>query len=226
MNAKSHTLEILVESRQVEEAVLSIFNTIIFHRLTGKFKYKREGTYSVGTIGMEDVTCDFVDFTYVRVSSRSLVEVVSKHVASFSEELRNRRNELPASTAAISGTISIEFYQKRRNRWPFPDESIPWEIWNLVVTEKLLTSESERQVAQENIGSRLAEKIFCVTEAMNRHDFVPKMPTQSDVDLVFDTSFPDIQPYLFKITYRINTDSNVSVPVSSSVGSTVKRMLR
>ncbi|XP_039255518.1 autophagy-related protein 101-like [Styela clava] len=226
MNAKSHSLEILVESRQVEEAVLSIFHSIILHRSTGKFSYKREGTYSVGTIGMEDINCDFIDFTYVRVSSETLANVVSKHVSIFGEDLRKKRAELSASATTISGTITIEFYQKRRNRWPFPDESIPWEIWNLVITEKLLTTESERQVAQENIGSRLAEKIFCVTEAMNRHDFVPKMPTQSDVDLVFDTSFPDIQPYLFKITHRINSDSNINPPVSASVGSTVKRMFR
>lgn len=30
-----------------------------------KFHYKQEGTYSIGTVGVEDVDCDFVDFTYV-----------------------------------------------------------------------------------------------------------------------------------------------------------------
>jgi hypothetical protein len=33
----------------------------------GKFKYKQEGSYSVGTVGYEDVDCDFIDFTYVRI---------------------------------------------------------------------------------------------------------------------------------------------------------------
>lgn len=31
-----------------------------------QFHYKQEGSYSVGSIGMVDVDCDFVNFTYVR----------------------------------------------------------------------------------------------------------------------------------------------------------------
>lgn len=30
-----------------------------------QFQYKQEGSYSIGTIGLQDVDCDFVDFTYV-----------------------------------------------------------------------------------------------------------------------------------------------------------------
>lgn len=54
-----------VEGRQVDEAVASIFHTVLFHRSLGKFRYKQEGSYSVGTVGYEDVDCDFIDFTYV-----------------------------------------------------------------------------------------------------------------------------------------------------------------
>jgi hypothetical protein len=56
-----------VEGRQVDEAVASIFHTVLFHRSLGKFRYKQEGSYSVGTVGYEDVDCDFIDFTYVRI---------------------------------------------------------------------------------------------------------------------------------------------------------------
>ena len=34
---------------------------------------------------------------------------------------------------------------------------------------------------------------------MNKHEYVPKMPNQSEIDLIFDTSYPDVQPYLFKV---------------------------
>lgn len=54
-----------VEGRQVDEAVLSLFHTLLFHRSTGKFHYKNNDTYAVGTIGFQDVDCDFIDFTYV-----------------------------------------------------------------------------------------------------------------------------------------------------------------
>lgn len=55
---------------------------------------------------------------------------------------------------------------------------------------------------------------------MNRHDYVPKMPSQAELELVFDTSFPDIQPYLFKISYA------TSGPSSPSMGTTVRRLLK
>ena len=58
-----------VEGRQVDEAVASIFHTVLFHRSLGKFRYKQEGSYSVGTVGYLDVDCDFIDFTYVSVCS-------------------------------------------------------------------------------------------------------------------------------------------------------------
>lgn len=54
-----------LEGRQVEEAVSSLFHTLLFHRTLGKFHYKQEGNYCVGTVGYEDVDCDFIDLTYV-----------------------------------------------------------------------------------------------------------------------------------------------------------------
>lgn len=30
-----------------------------------QFRYKAEGSYSVGVVGTEDVDCDYVDLTYV-----------------------------------------------------------------------------------------------------------------------------------------------------------------
>jgi len=38
--------------------------------------------------------------------------------------------------------------------------------------------------------------IFCFS---NKPDYVPKPPHLSELDLVFDTSYTDIQPYLFKV---------------------------
>ena len=38
---------------------------------------------------------------------------------------------------------------------------------------------------------------------MNKHEFLPKMPNKSDLELVFDPSFHDVQPYLFKVSKPI-----------------------
>lgn len=45
----------------------------------------------------------------------------------------------------------------------------------------------------------LAEKVLYIADIMNRHEYVPKMPNQSEVDLIFDTSYIDVQPYLHRV---------------------------
>ncbi|PSN55802.1 Autophagy-related protein 101, partial [Blattella germanica] len=184
-----------VEGRQVDEAVASIFHTVLFHRSLGKFRYKEEGSYSVGTVGYEDVDCDFIDFTYVCCSSDNLDRDLKKEISVFSEALRG--NDGPGS-----GQISLEFFQKKKNRWPFQPECIPWEVWNVRLELIKLNNEHERQVCREKVGDMLTEKILYIAEVMNRHDYVPKMPNQSELDLIFDTNYPDVQPYLFKVNYN------------------------
>lgn len=40
--------------------------------------------------------------------------------------------------------ISLEFYQKKRGRWPFPAECIPWEVWTVKLDILTLNNESGR----------------------------------------------------------------------------------
>lgn len=86
MNCRSEVLEVSLEGRQVDEALLALLHTILLHRSTGKFHYKKEGTYSIGTVGTQDTDCDFIDFTFVRVSSDELDRVIRKAVAEFKVE--------------------------------------------------------------------------------------------------------------------------------------------
>lgn len=72
-----------VEGRQVDEAMLALLHTILLHRSTGKFHYKKEGTYSIGTVGTQDIDCDFIDFSFVRVSSDELDRAIRKAVGEF-----------------------------------------------------------------------------------------------------------------------------------------------
>lgn len=213
MNARTQVFELLVEGRQVEEVALSLFHTLLFHRTLGKFHYKQEGSYSVGTIGYEDVDCDFVDLTYVRCASTALDHHIRREITSFCDILLSTDN-------AHNGQISLEFYQKKRTRWPFQAESIPWEIWTLKVNLITLNNEHERQKYREKAGEILAEKILYIAEAMNRHEYVPKMPNQSELDLIFETTYVDVQPYLFKIAYQ------TSGPANSSVGTTVRKLIK
>ncbi|KAI1229808.1 hypothetical protein IHE44_0010811 [Lamprotornis superbus] len=193
MNCRAEVLEVSVEGRQVEEAMLAVLHTILLHRSTGKFHYKKEGTYSIGTVGTQDVDCDFIDFAY---------------------------DALRSSGSDGMGQISLEFYQKKKSRWPFSDECIPWELWTIKVNVVNLANEQERQICREKVGEKLCEKIINIVEVMNRHEYLPKMPTQSEVDNVFDTSLKDVQPYLYKISYQI-TDS-----LGTSVTTTMRRLIK
>ncbi|KFW74134.1 Autophagy-related protein 101, partial [Manacus vitellinus] len=114
------------------------------------------------------------------------------------------------------GQISLEFYQKKKSRWPFSDECIPWELWTIKVNVVNLANEQERQICREKVGEKLCEKIINIVEP----ESLPKMPPQSEVDNVFDTSLKDVRPYLYKISYQI-TDS-----LGTSVTTTMRRLIK
>lgn len=213
MNARSQIFELAMEGRQVNEAVAGIFHTVLFHRSLGKFMYTGEASYSVSTIGQTDVDCDYIDFTYVCCTSEALDRTIKKEINVFSEQLRS-------SDSSGTGQISLEFFQKKRNRWPFQTESIPWEVWTIRLELINMTTEDERQLCRERVGDMLTDKVLYIAEVMNRHDYVPKMPNQSEIDLIFDTSYPDVQPYLFKFKF------NTTRPNTPSVSNTVKKLLK
>jgi autophagy-related protein 101 len=212
MNARSQIFEFSLEDRQISETLASVFHTVLFHRTLGKFVYSKD-SYSVGTLGTTDIDCDFIDFTYVCCTSPMLDRVIRKEIHDFSEQLRNHESG--------AGQISLEFFQKKRNRWPLPSENIPWEVWTVRLDVLELKNEDERQIYRERVGDMLAEKILYITEFINRHDYVPKMPNQTELDLIFDTSFPDVQPYCFK--FKFSTSSGAP---STSVRSTMQKIIK
>jgi autophagy-related protein 101 len=102
MNALSQEFELTVEGRQIEEAVASVFHTLLLHRAIGKFHYKEEGSYQIGTLGTEDVDCDYIDLTYVRLSSDELTNCLRREVISFRDALRQQDGQR-------NGQIQLEF---------------------------------------------------------------------------------------------------------------------
>lgn len=212
MNARSQTLDLMIEGRQVDEAVSSIFHTVLFHRTLGKFVYTGDAMYSIGSIGYMDVDCDFIDFTYVCCTSPMLDETIKREIGQFSRQLRSNES-------SGTGQISLEFFQRKKSRWAFSNDCIPWEVWTIRLELVNLTNEDDRQHYRELVGDRLSDKIVYITEVMNRHDYLPKTPNQNELGLVFDTSYPDVQPYLFQFKFTTSGPSN------NSVGKTVIKKL-
>jgi len=214
MNVRSQVFEIAVEARQVEEAVASIFHTVLFHRSFGKFTYQDDSSYIIGAIGYEDVDCDYIGgYTYVRAQSPGLDQTLRAELAAFSNDLRRNSGRDQGA-----GQVSLEFYQKKK-RW-IGQEDIPWEVWTVRCELVHLVNEQERLSLQEKVGEMLSDKVMYTAEVMNKHDYVPKMPSRADLELIFDTSYPDVQPYLFKISHA------TSMPTSPSMGTAVRRLIR
>lgn len=78
--------------------------------------------------------------TQVCCSSENLDQTLKREISGFSEALRC--NDGPGS-----GQISLEFFQKKKNRWPFQPECIPWEVWNVRLELIKLTTEHGKYLA-------------------------------------------------------------------------------
>ncbi|VDP04548.1 unnamed protein product [Soboliphyme baturini] len=222
MNAFSQQYEITVEGRQIEEAVASIVHTLFVHRSLGKFKYKAEGSYYVGTLGTEDVDCSFIDFTYVRLSSEEFTCSVDRQISNFRDLLRQSADHSDQNDhGGCDGQLFVEFYEKRRRNWPFGEESVPWEVWALQVHVVHPTSEHGHQQLRESAAEALSDIVFSICRTVNRSQYLPKMPLQSELSLVFDTSFSDVQPYLHHFKHQTK-----NTPLVPSLTSAVQKLLR
>lgn len=157
--------------------------------------------------------CDFVDCTYVRVASDELDKALKKEVIQFRDALRS-------GEGGGCGQISLEFFQRKRGRWLFAQECTPWEVWTIKLEVITLNNEHERQICREKVGELIGEKILYIAEAMNRHEYVPKMPNQSELDLVFDNTHGDVQPYLHKISFQSTG------PAQTTVGNTMRKFIK
>ena len=70
------------------------------------------------------------------------------------------------NNSIFSFKITLEFYQKKKSRWVFKPEEIPWEIWTIKIEQMPLSSENERQFMREKLSDTLTERIFQITEIM------------------------------------------------------------
>ncbi|MFH4979322.1 hypothetical protein AB6A40_006031 [Gnathostoma spinigerum] len=221
MNARSQTFNLTVESRQLKDAVSCLFHTILLHRSVGKFQYSTEGNYKVGSIGIEEVNCEFIDLTYVRVNSPELKRAVQAEIDAFcndaEERLRTaektdgcgtlRHAESSSSLPflafplqVIEARITLEFYQKRKRQWFQPEEQLIWEIWQFNFEVVKLTDNDHFERMRETVADSLSNKVLTICCAINKPQYLPKMPVRTELPNIFDNSFSDCQPYLFRVS--------------------------
>uniref|UniRef100_A0A915INF4 Autophagy-related protein 101 n=1 Tax=Romanomermis culicivorax TaxID=13658 RepID=A0A915INF4_ROMCU len=225
MNAYSQKYELTLEGPQIEEAVakstLSIY--VPTHDIANRIgsdsldtanrilHYASDNEFYIGTLGTEDVDCDFIDLTYVRVNEDQIKRDVHNKIYNFKESLRQREGEK-------HGEIILQFFEKERGR--LLDCVKPWELWILKLTVVRLNSESEHQMYRESVGEALSDIIFSICREINRPRYTPKMPKRQELPQVFDNSYSSFHPYLHKIVYDAANPS-YGIGLSSAVSSTV-----
>lgn len=244
MNFRNHLVEIQCGHRETTDVAQALVHSLIFFRTHGKFNYKHEGSYSIGTLGFEKVDCEYLNFSYIRCASSTLVNRINNRIQEFTDKLNENTH---------SGTLSLEFYTKRPSRWPFNDSKIVWELWNIkmVITTNSIPSTTptnselhhyqQRYSDTARLEDVLSHKLLDIIKTVNSDKCsLPQMPTQPNLDNVFDTSHSELQPYLYNITYKISENvleshsagggasakyNDGNVVTDSSTPSTLKRFL-
>lgn len=126
----------------------------------------------------------------IRCASPSFVDLINKEVKSFVDKLREDRSNQ-------RGQVTLEFYSKKKRGWSFVEDSFRWEFWTVRIDTH--NHQSHRLVHLEEV---LLEKVISIVQIVNSSRiYLPPMPTQQLLTTVFDTNFPDVQPYLFKVSF-------------------------
>ncbi|XP_053212393.1 autophagy-related protein 101-like [Panonychus citri] len=203
MNARSNTFEIKCAGHQINDVVSALFHSILFYRTTGKITYKNDSSYLVGSLGYEDVSCDFIDYSYVRCASPGIIHSLNSNIREFVEKLRESREKV--------GTITLEFYHRKKSAGVlglFFDSQLVWEIWNLKI---VCADEKEARKTDFKLEEVLLDKLVTIIQIVNNSRCItPQMPDRANVDTLFDITFDDVQPYLHRIYHRIGDGPNAT----------------
>ncbi|WKY05945.1 hypothetical protein Q1695_006281 [Nippostrongylus brasiliensis] len=169
MNARQQEYRLSLELRQVNDAVSCIFHSLLTHRSVAKFQYKGDSNYTLGSLGIKEVECENIDLTYVRINSDELTNQLEKEIRPFIAELDD----------TVRASIP-------RRRTPLSSPTL---------TETADDLARMRVSVAESVG----EIVLQLCSSVNRPQYLPKMPTRTELSNVFDSNLTDCQPYLFKV---------------------------
>uniref|UniRef100_A0A1I7ZKR6 Autophagy-related protein 101 n=1 Tax=Steinernema glaseri TaxID=37863 RepID=A0A1I7ZKR6_9BILA len=220
MNARTHNYQLTVELRQVKESVLCFMHTLLLHRTLGKFTYSHETSYTLGSIGMAEATCESIDVTYVHVNSDELKQQLEEKVNGFigdvtvaargiahADSSRIPEGTFTHGTDVLSANVQIEFFTKKKkkgqwqNLFSMGDESAVWEIWELQLDIVKVQENDGLALLREKVSDEMSNIMLSICSVVNRGQYIPKMPHNTDYNTVFDGSISDCQPYNYRILW-------------------------
>lgn len=164
------------------------------------------------------------------------LQTVNRPNASRIRNFSPQRDIAYGGIGSHSGTLTLEFYTRQTGRWPFNDSKVVWESWNLRIVPcssnhnkhnppcwkgrataisqqaaSRLTNRrsiSQEKQSESKLEDFLSQKLLEIIQAVNSDKcLLPQMPSQQNVNTVFDTTHSDCQPYLYDIMYKINENT-------------------
>uniref|UniRef100_W6NGS8 Autophagy-related protein 101 n=1 Tax=Haemonchus contortus TaxID=6289 RepID=W6NGS8_HAECO len=149
----------------------------------------------------------------VKINSDELSNQLEKEIQAFLTELDTTvkasvpRRRTPLSSPTLTETaipllgaqISLEFFQRRPRPWPLPVEAVAWERWILFLDIFKANSYDDLARMRVSVAESVGEIVLQLCSSINRPQYLPKMPTRTELSNVFDSNLSDCQPYLFKV---------------------------
>ena len=69
------------------------------------------------------------------------------------QEVSQFSSMMAAAERPHQGQISLEFYQKKKAKWPFATECMPWEVWTLRMETVDLANERGQSVQRSTLSN-------------------------------------------------------------------------
>lgn len=158
MNLEQHQLSLIaLEPFQIKEVLRCVLHTILFHR-------------TLGSIVPQEVDCDILDVSYVRVRDTAIERAVEANIERFSQALNKSREQ--------KSTVSLSFYAKAAEASWFllaKEKKMYWERWILpiLLTDKPKTA-VERARRHETQQSAVRDLLLQVIQVVNeKKDHIP-----------------------------------------------------
>uniref|UniRef100_A0A0K0EM99 Autophagy-related protein 101 n=1 Tax=Strongyloides stercoralis TaxID=6248 RepID=A0A0K0EM99_STRER len=251
MNSREEYINLAVDIGQLKETVLSIFHTILLHRTLGKCKYDDGNKYTLGTLGLEEVDCSSIELTFVKLNSPELDNLLNKEIMLFYDDMYKKISHQKANKfqtvrshsmnvindvvkenynenliKPVSGTCVLEFYQRKNKPTVSVNtktEGTVWERWLLNIEVTTYSGSDRLAEMKVSVGELISEKILYICSKANRSNYLPIIPKFQELNNVFDDSFSDCQPYLFRI---LNGPPTSTLPKLESMRANIESSAR
>ncbi|OZC06434.1 hypothetical protein X798_06579 [Onchocerca flexuosa] len=212
MNARNHQFQLTVDEHQVRDAISTVFHTILLHRSVPKMHYTSEINFQLGSIGVEEVDCNTLNLSYVRVNSSKLVSCLHEEIDAFVQCIRHSIESVTAPRFYSPPPVSLLTHYGT----PLLNANF-FFFFFLEYWERM----------REEVADSVSEIVLKACSLISRPQYMPQMPARSEVTSIFDTSYFECQPYLFRIIkHPLDSGQSTESTLMTIGASAVKKMLR